>query len=258
MIRFFSKIRYKLAAENKVVKYLRYAIGEILLVVIGILIALQVNNWNQSRILKKQEKILLEEIHAEFKYNKAELESNLLRYSDVYDNLTKIIDLFPIDTQTTDIDSLAIYLNRTIFRGNYDYSNTALEKIKMAPSYDIISNEELRNLLLEWEVVLADYMEIEESTIKHLEQQYEPALYSYFKRPYEIGFKDPRAKLEFLGTVEFESLIDARRRRISNLYSAVNRSIFKHSITEILDGIIELSGEGLPETSADSTISKNP
>ena len=49
MIRFFRNIRQKLAAENKVMAYLRYAIGEIILVVIGILIALQINNWNERR-----------------------------------------------------------------------------------------------------------------------------------------------------------------------------------------------------------------
>lgn len=49
MIRFFRNIRQALAAENKVASYLRYAIGEILLVVIGILIALQINNWNELR-----------------------------------------------------------------------------------------------------------------------------------------------------------------------------------------------------------------
>lgn len=54
MVRFFNNIRQKLAAENKVMAYLRYAVGEILLVVIGILIALQINNWNEQRILKQE------------------------------------------------------------------------------------------------------------------------------------------------------------------------------------------------------------
>ena len=49
MLKFFRNIRKKLASENKVASYLRYAIGEIILVVIGILIALQVNNWNEQR-----------------------------------------------------------------------------------------------------------------------------------------------------------------------------------------------------------------
>ncbi|MCJ7468154.1 MAG: DUF6090 family protein [Maribacter sp.] len=54
MIPFFRKIRKKLADENKPLKYMRYAIGEIVLVVIGILIALQVNNWNTVRSEEKE------------------------------------------------------------------------------------------------------------------------------------------------------------------------------------------------------------
>ncbi len=49
MIKFFRKIRYKLMSENKTTRYFKYAIGEIVLVVIGILIALQINNWNENR-----------------------------------------------------------------------------------------------------------------------------------------------------------------------------------------------------------------
>ena len=49
MIKFFRQIRQSLIMENKTGKYLKYAIGEIVLVVIGILIALQINNWNEQR-----------------------------------------------------------------------------------------------------------------------------------------------------------------------------------------------------------------
>ena len=49
MIKFFRKIRFNLLSENNTSKYFKYAFGEIILVVIGILIALQINNWNENR-----------------------------------------------------------------------------------------------------------------------------------------------------------------------------------------------------------------
>lgn len=62
MLKFFRSIRKKLIQQDNVRKYLLYAIGEILLVVIGILIALQVNNWNEERIARNAEKELLTEV----------------------------------------------------------------------------------------------------------------------------------------------------------------------------------------------------
>ncbi|UCD62503.1 MAG: hypothetical protein JSV59_11180, partial [Flavobacteriaceae bacterium] len=67
MIKFFRKIRKKLANDNKPLKYMRYAIGEILLVVIGILIALQINNWNESQKARSEEKALLENLLEDLK-----------------------------------------------------------------------------------------------------------------------------------------------------------------------------------------------
>jgi hypothetical protein len=61
MIKFFRKIRQKMLTENKFSKYLLYAIGEIILVVIGILIALQINNWNEGR----KEKSYLHKVYAQ-------------------------------------------------------------------------------------------------------------------------------------------------------------------------------------------------
>ena len=61
MIKFFRKIRQNLISEGKNGKYFKYAIGEIVLVVIGILIALSINNWNEERKATKREKLFLKE-----------------------------------------------------------------------------------------------------------------------------------------------------------------------------------------------------
>lgn len=66
MISLFRKIRQKLLSQSKVSRYVIYALGEIVLVVIGILIALQVNNWNLERIDQKAEKNALQDLKEEF------------------------------------------------------------------------------------------------------------------------------------------------------------------------------------------------
>jgi hypothetical protein len=61
MIKFFRRMRYDFMEKNKTGKYLKYALGEIVLVVIGILIALSINNWNENRKeINIENKILLE------------------------------------------------------------------------------------------------------------------------------------------------------------------------------------------------------
>ena len=62
MIRFFRKKHQEISNQNNISKYLRYAIGEIFLVVIGILIALQINNWNEEQKAIKEEIIILKEL----------------------------------------------------------------------------------------------------------------------------------------------------------------------------------------------------
>ena len=62
MIKFFRKIRQNLLMENKTGQYFKYAIGEILLVIIGILIALQINNWNELNKTEAFELKMLNEI----------------------------------------------------------------------------------------------------------------------------------------------------------------------------------------------------
>ena len=62
MIKFFRKIRQNLLSEGKTGKYFKYAIGEIILVVIGILIALQINNWNETKKLEELKHVYYQQL----------------------------------------------------------------------------------------------------------------------------------------------------------------------------------------------------
>ncbi|WP_445748335.1 DUF6090 family protein [Polaribacter sp.] len=79
MIKIFRKIRQNLLIENKTSKYFKYAIGEIVLVVIGILIALQINNWNEVRKDQKQEIKLLKQLQTDLTANEVEINGLIKR-----------------------------------------------------------------------------------------------------------------------------------------------------------------------------------
>lgn len=98
MISFFRKIRQKLLSQNRVTRYLVYALGEIILVVIGILIALQVNNWNEQRKAENISDITLQKLYAELEEAKTQVESSLevnkmfLNWTENYLNSEAYID----------------------------------------------------------------------------------------------------------------------------------------------------------------------
>ena len=83
MIPFFRKIRKQMADDNRPVQYMRYAVGEIVLVVIGILIALQINNWNENRINNIEEKTILKALLTEISENQLILAKDLKSHANV-------------------------------------------------------------------------------------------------------------------------------------------------------------------------------
>jgi hypothetical protein len=92
MINFFRKIRRQLANENKFAKYFRYAFGEILLVVIGILIALQVNNWNEQRKQDAEFKVTLEQIYNALKIDVDDYDSTMKGYDNALSTIDFLLD----------------------------------------------------------------------------------------------------------------------------------------------------------------------
>lgn len=143
MIGFFRRIRKKLANENQFVKYSRYAIGEILLVVIGILIALQVNNWNEDRKARKLEKSLLENLAKNLEQNCERLERRIA-YIKTNHKYEKII-LSAIENKSYH-DSLERIFPKVLINvqpSNFQLSQIGYEAIKNK-GFEIIHDETLR------------------------------------------------------------------------------------------------------------------
>jgi hypothetical protein len=111
---FFRKIRQKLLSKNRVPRYLAYAAGEILLVVIGILIALQINNWNEEKKLQEQETKLLVSLQTEVEENIAILARKVKANEAIMANMDSFLEL---GDQKTDLE-----YNYATYSRIFDYS----------------------------------------------------------------------------------------------------------------------------------------
>lgn len=96
MIKFFRKIRQDLLRDNKIGDYLKYAVGEIVLVVIGILIALSINNWNESRKNDLEQALLVKNIIEDLRLDFIHINKSLEQVSNqmnlIDDLISKIFD----------------------------------------------------------------------------------------------------------------------------------------------------------------------
>ncbi len=144
MINFFRKTRKKMADDNRPLKYMRYAIGEIALVVVGILIALSINNWNEDRKERIIEKELIVQLIVTVKNNHKLLTEGLERWQETMEAI-KIIE-HVIDHRLPYADSLSRYFNlahrnRGILLYNLDFSGyKSLEN----RGYYLLRNRELQ------------------------------------------------------------------------------------------------------------------
>ena len=150
MIKFFRKIRQKLLSENKFSRYLIYAIGEIILVVIGILIALQINNWNENQKENKLEQKTLINLKKEFETNqnnlKAILENNK-QLRDACFELTDMIRSNRLKEESKKLDSL-LYIVQIIY--TFEPNRGVVDEIISSGKLNIIKNDSLRTYLTGW------------------------------------------------------------------------------------------------------------
>ncbi|RDK83528.1 DUF6090 family protein [Marinirhabdus gelatinilytica] len=204
MIKFFRKIRQKLLAENKFSKYLLYAIGEIILVVIGILIALQIGQWNKESEINKLELTILKEI-----------ESNL---NDDLNQMQGDISLMQVmDTACVNLKN-AINTNSELTK---DFSDNA-SLLRVMPHYQpnksgydllvskgisIISNDSLRNSIsTHYENLYTYYNRYEEERFMFHINISEPKLLEYFS--FEFDLDNTYYWIANISLKDYEKLLD--------------------------------------------------
>lgn len=146
-------------ASAKAGKYFKYAIGEILLVVIGILIALQINNWNEQRKNDKSEVVLLQGLKQEFDYNLVELNKTIAINEEMNEAcfaITSLIRKNQLDKNQKVLDSL---LARIAQFSSFDARLGVTEEIINSGKLNILKNKELSNLISRWTGNLVDSAE---------------------------------------------------------------------------------------------------
>jgi len=151
MISFFRKIRRFLVLENKPVRYLKYAIGEIILVVIGILIALQINNWNEAEKERKREKMYLESLVIDLKESQAELERVIEKTDQV---AAASIQLLEYSIDTVPMPPPAVFDSLVLETFGYTVAMTnegTINDISGSGDLKVIRNDTLRRMIASWD-----------------------------------------------------------------------------------------------------------
>lgn len=165
MIKFFRKIRQRMLSENKFSKYILYAIGEIFLVMIGILLALQVNNWNTANVATKKERGILTELSSGLKLDKSILENALRKDS------LDLIGLYRLDSLLTypeyDNNSDVNKLFGKVYGFRFERVNTAFYEDLKSSGLQVLKDDEIRlavvKLFEDNYVVLGDLLDLERS-----------------------------------------------------------------------------------------------
>jgi len=143
MIPFFRKIRKKMADDNKPIKYLRYAIGEIMLIVIGILIALSINAWNTRRIDKGLEKFYIQGIVDDIELNVDFLNRMISLDSTKVNSGNYLLNHFKNPTFKKDSLLLKHFANSIPISG-FRQTDNVFEDMKSSGRLYIISNDIIR------------------------------------------------------------------------------------------------------------------
>lgn len=142
MVSLFRKIRQKLLGQHRVMQYLAYAVGEIFLVVVGILIALQINTWNEERENRDYELKMLRELKSTLEKDGKYFRSQIRNLATKEASANRLLQI--IQSPESNLDSMNFHLEQLEIDALFQYNSGAYGSIKSG-GIDKISNDSLRS-----------------------------------------------------------------------------------------------------------------
>jgi hypothetical protein len=249
MIKFFQRIRQNILFENKGSKYLLYAIGEILLVVIGILIALEVNNWNEARKSRIVEIELLKTIKIDLDRTLDDVTADYKNYLKSQESGNKF-KLFILGEDLPE-DSIIHHFN-ILNLDQHFFPNSIGYNVLKSSNMNIISNDSLRMMITElYEVGFPRVKEFDESNPRW---DIGALLQPYYKKHFYltdeilenqssyVGYQRYKLKLRSIEKIRND---DEFQIDLQESFAMRNRKIGlnRFTIRKIEDALIEIENE---------------
>lgn len=208
MAKLFRHIREKLVRENRFTRYIVYAIGEIILVVIGILIALQINNWNEDRKEKIKEIKLLSALQEDFQTNQKNLQKALNSYPKIEHRLESQLTFLGNTNQLMN-DSIKDFLSISGFY-NTEIIESGLNVLLSSENLQLITKDSLKKHLTAYPSYISVFKKNEKETFDLVLNEHRPILEKHislaelYRRNFQLD-----TSLNFI-TSDFDELIQDR------------------------------------------------
>jgi len=248
MIKFFRNIRQKLLSEHKAGKYLAYAFGEIVLVVIGIFIAIQLNDWNEQRMEQKALNVTLQNLQDEFGRTRGLLHTISSNYQTSMDANLELLQLFyqnPDEIRASRVDSL---LGQGSNQAPFYPPQPVLDELLASGKIKSLSNETLKVYLLEWKATMQWFHFDYDLMIGFNSNEFNPYINKNWPwKNIDLAYTEEYARKKSAFTprpevlfrdLEFENLIENSKFHTNRLYSRLK------SMDMLISNIIlEINGD---------------
>ncbi|MFY0629550.1 MAG: hypothetical protein JXR05_04155 [Flavobacteriaceae bacterium] len=230
MIKLFRKTRQKLLMQNKTGQYFKYAIGEIILVVIGILIALYINNLNENRKDQAKEEAILHQLQKDFKKNLKNFNKLKTIHVNSLEASLKFKTYINNPNPLLVKDSIAKYYFLAFNSTSYNPSNGVVKSLISSGEYKLIKNDTLRNYLISWEDAVDDYLEGEVVLGDLWSEKIEP----YIINNGDFANLNSPKNFKLITTPKFKNLTERHIFYLRNILRSIKNEPLQNHLNEIV------------------------